>query len=66
MLSTYAFYRACFPDEEDKKTYKLLWALQMKAPVIEGHTHTFCYVYKFLLEVCPLKSKTSLEPRDPN
>jgi len=27
LLCTYAFFRAVFPEEEDKKIYKNIWAL---------------------------------------
>jgi len=65
-LCTYAFFRAIFPEEEDKKIYKNIWILQRKVPVLEGHTHIYCYVYRFLSEVCPLRKSTSLDPKEPD
>lgn len=54
MLGVYALFRKIYPSEEERKTYKQMWTLQKKVPVIEGHVHVLIYVFKYLTDVCPL------------
>ncbi|EGR33140.1 hypothetical protein IMG5_060900 [Ichthyophthirius multifiliis] len=55
-----------FPKREDKKPFRLIWSLQKKCPIIEAYSHVYCYVYKFLSDVCPLSKKHSLDPAEPD
>jgi len=66
MLGVYALFRRIYPSEEERNTYKQMWMLQNKVPVIEGHVHVLMYVFKYLNDVCPLQKKsTSLDPKNP-
>ena len=51
LFGVYALFRKIYPSEEERKTYKLFWALQKKIPVVEGHCHILIYLFKYLNEV---------------
>lgn len=65
LLIMYSLYRKIF-DTEDKKIYKKIWALQKLCPIIILYNNISVNAGNFLVSVCPLKKKSTLEPKDIN
>lgn len=63
LLVHYSIYRKLFANE-DAKLYKQIWALQKRCPVIVVYNNLTLNPGKFLVNVCPLKKKTTVDPRD--
>ena len=51
LLGVYAFYRRLYPSEEERDTYKALWAIQKRLPCVVGHRNNLLFIYKFLIDV---------------
>ena len=65
LLIMYSLYRKIF-DTEDKKIYKKIWALQKLCPIIILYNNLQVNAGNFLVNVCPLKKKSTLDPKDIN
>ena len=63
LLIMYSLYRKIF-DNEDKKLYKKIWALQKSCPLIILYNNLSVNAGNFLVTVCPLRKKATLEPKD--
>jgi hypothetical protein len=51
VYGVYAVFRRLYEGEEERDTYKALWALQKTLPVVVGFRHVLCYGYDFLANV---------------
>jgi len=65
LLIMYSLYRKIF-DNEDKKIYKKIWSLQKLCPIIVLYNNIQVNAGNFLVNVCPLKKKATLDPKDIN
>ena len=65
LLIMYSLYRKLF-DTEDKKLYKKIWSLQKLCPIIILYNNLQVNAGNFLVTVCPLKKKATLDPKDIN
>ena len=63
LLINYSIYRKIF-QIEDSSLYKKIWALQKKCPIIILYNDIYLNAGRFLTQVCPLKKKTSVDPKD--
>lgn len=63
LMIMYSLYRKLF-DTEDKKIFKKIWALQKYCPVVILYNNLSLNAGTFLVNVCPLKKKATLEPKD--
>lgn len=65
LLIMYSLYRKLF-DHEDKKLYKKIWSLQKLCPIIILYNNLHVNAGNFLVNVCPLRKKATVDPKDIN
>ena len=63
LLIMYSLYRKLF-DQEDKALYKKIWCLQKLCPIIILYNNLHVNAGTFLINVCPLKKRATLDPKD--
>jgi hypothetical protein len=63
LLINYSLYRKLF-NKEDKTIYNNIWALQKFCPILVVYNNLYVVPGTFLAELCPLKSKTKVDPPD--
>jgi hypothetical protein len=63
LLILYSMYRKLF-DTEEKTLFKKIWALQKLCPIIILYNNIYANPGNFLVTVCPLKKKATLDPKD--
>lgn len=63
LLINYSLYRKLF-ENEDSKLYKKIWALQKMCPIIILYNNLSLNAGNFLVNICSLKKKTKVEPKD--
>ena len=63
ILIMYSLYRKLF-DHEDKKLYKKIWSLQKLCPIVILYNNLQVNAGNFLVSVCPLKKKATVDPKD--
>lgn len=63
LLINYSVYRK-LTGNEDSSIYKKIWALQKLCPLIILYNNLQVNAGNFLVDVCPLKKKTTCDPKD--
>lgn len=63
LLINYSIYRKLF-GKEDKDMHKKIWSLQKNCPVLVIYNNLYAIPGNFLAQICPLKTKITLEPAD--
>lgn len=65
LLINYSLYRKLF-GIEDSKLYKKIWSLQKLCPTIILYNNLQVNPGNFLVSICPLKKKSTTDPKDIN
>ena len=63
LLIMYSLYRKLF-DTEDKTLFKKIWSLQKLCPIIILYNNLWVNAGNFLVNICPLRKKATLDPKD--
>lgn len=68
LLIMYSLFRKLFDQEEatHKKLYKKIWTLQKNCPIIILYNNLYVNAGNFLVNICPLKKKATVDPKDIN
>ena len=62
-MCVYSLYRKLYQAEEGKETWKAIWSMQKKIPIVQAHSFVCVYISNFMQTVCPLAKKKGLDPK---